>query len=194
MDLIMMRLLQNQQLMSLEVTNSWIWSVMGMKDRIANSITNECSLNENIFRFSIHCISHHWNLACMMHLDLEQQLLLQHLSLLEQHLKQQLPLLQVQQLLIQHHLKQQQLQMIMIILAVSLFIGPESDHCLPLSVTDWLTHWLTDWLLFSKLDWCDSGLWRCQLKTCWGFYCCWCWWWGSCWQQLVADMEAEVWS
>ena len=60
-------------------------------------------------------------------------------------------------------------------------------------VTNWLTDWLTDWLLFSKLDWCDSGLWRCQLKTCWGFYCCWCWWWGSCWQQFVADLEAEVW-
>ena len=25
---------------------------------------------------------------------------------------------------------------------------------------------LTNWLLFSRLDWCDSGLWRCQLKTC----------------------------
>ena len=54
-------------------------------------------------------------------------------------------------------------------------------------VTHSLTNWLTDWLLFSKLDWCDSGLWRCQLKTCWGFYCCWCWWWGWCWQQFVAD-------
>ena len=43
-----------------------------------------------------------------------------------------------------------------------------------------VTHWLTDWLPFSKLDWCDPGMWRWQLKTCWGFYCCWCWWWGSC--------------
>ena len=34
---------------------------------------------------------------------------------------------------------------------------------------------LTDSLLFSKLDWCDPGLWRCQLKTCW---CC------NCWQNL----------
>ena len=59
----------------------------------------------------------------MMHLDLEQQLLLQHLSL-----KQQLPLLQVQQLLIQHHLKQQQLQMIMIILALSLFTSYLMSH------------------------------------------------------------------
>ena len=32
---------------------------------------------------------------------------------------------------------------------------------------------------FSRLDWCDPGVWRCQLKTCWCFYCCWCWWWGS---------------
>ena len=31
-----------------------------------------------------------------------------------------------------------------------------------------VTHWLTNSLLFSKLDWCDSGVWRCQLKTCWG--------------------------
>jgi len=49
-------------------------------------------------------------------------------------------------------------------------IGPESDHWLCLS----LTHSLTDWLLFSKLDWCDPGVWRCLLKTCWGCYCCWC--------------------
>ena len=33
-----------------------------------------------------------------------------------------------------------------------LFIGPESDHCLPLSLTHSLTDWLTDSLLFSKLD------------------------------------------
>ena len=70
------------------------------------------------------------------------------------------------------------------------FIGPESDHCLLLSLADWLT----DWLSFSKLDWCDSGLGRCQLKTCWGCYFCWCWGWGSCWPQFVADLEAEVWS
>ena len=54
---------------------------------------------------------------------------------------------------------------------------------------------LTNWLLpFSKLDWCDPGVWRCQLKTCWGCFCCWCWWWGSCWQQFVSDLGAEVWS
>ena len=73
---------------------------------------------------------------------------------------------------------------------ILIFIGPESDHWLCLSVTNSLTHSL----LFSKLDWCDPGVWRCQLKTCWGCYCCWCWWWGTCWQQLVADLEAEVWS
>ena len=50
-----------------------------------------------------------------------------------------------------------------------IFIGPESDHWQCLSLTDWLTHWLP----FSKLDWCDPGVWRCQLKTCWGCYCCW---------------------
>ena len=45
-------------------------------------------------------------------------------------------------------------------------------------VTRSMTHSLTDSLLFSKLDWCDPGEWRCQLKTCWGCYCCWCWCWG----------------
>ena len=52
----------------------------------------------------------------------------------------------------------------------SIFIGPESDHWQCLSVTDSLT----DSLLFSKLDWCDPGVWRCILETCWGCYCCWC--------------------
>ena len=51
-------------------------------------------------------------------------------------------------------------------------------------------HSLRHWLLLSRLDWCDHGMWRCQLKTCWGSYCCW---WGLCWQQFVADLEAEVW-
>ena len=50
----------------------------------------------------------------------------------------------------------------------TIFIGPESDHWLCLSLTDWLT----DWLLFSKLDWCRPGRWRWQLKTCWS-----CWYW-----------------
>ena len=40
-----------------------------------------------------------------------------------------------------------------------------------------VTNSLTHWLLFSKLDWCDSGMWRWQLKTCWSCYCCWGWWW-----------------
>ena len=55
------------------------------------------------------------------------------------------------------------------------FIGPESDHWECLSLTHSLTDWLTDWLLFSKLDWCDPGIWRWHLKTCWGCYCCSCW-------------------
>ena len=41
---------------------------------------------------------------------------------------------------------------------------------------------LTDSLLFSKLDWSDPGVWRCQLKTCWARYCCWCWCLETCWQ------------
>ena len=73
----------------------------------------------------------------------------------------------------------------------SFFIGPESDHWLCLSLTHSLTNWLTHSLLFSKLYWCDPGVWRCQLKTCW---CCNCCWWWSCWQQFVPDLEAEVWS
>ena len=41
-----------------------------------------------------------------------------------------------------------------------------------------LTHWLPHYVQFSKLNWCDPGVWRWQLKTCWGYYCCWCWGWG----------------
>ena len=62
--------------------------------------------------------------------------------------------------------------------AVTVYIGPESDHWLCLS----LTHSITDWLLFSKFDWCDPGMGRCQLKTCWACYCCWCWCLETCWQ------------
>ena len=46
-----------------------------------------------------------------------------------------------------------------------------------------LTKPLTDWFLF-RLDWCDFGFWRCQLKTC-------CW--GTCWQQVEQDFEAVKW-
>ena len=51
-------------------------------------------------------------------------------------------------------------------------------HSLTDSLTDWLTHSVT----FSWFDWCDPGVWRCQLKTCWGCYCCWCWWLETCWR------------
>ena len=47
-----------------------------------------------------------------------------------------------------------------------------------------VTNSLTNSLLFSKLDWCDPCVWRCQLKTCWDCYYCSCWWWESCWQQV----------
>ena len=33
-----------------------------------------------------------------------------------------------------------------------IFIGPESDHCLPLSLTDWLTDWLTHSCLVNFID------------------------------------------
>ena len=59
-----------------------------------------------------------------------------------------------------------------------IFIGPESDHWLCLS----LTHSPTNSLLFSKLDRCDPGVWRCQLKPCWGCYCSWCWCLETCWR------------
>ena len=58
-------------------------------------------------------------------------------------------------------------------------------------VTNSLTNSLTHWLLPSKLDWCDPGVWRYQLKTCWDCYSCWCWYWGSSWQQFV-DLGAGV--
>ena len=63
-------------------------------------------------------------------------------------------------------------------------------------VSDWLTDWLTDSLTNSCLvNLIDVTLaCECQLKTCWGSYCCSCWYWGSCWQQFVTDFEAEVWS
>ena len=65
-----------------------------------------------------------------------------------------------------------------------IFIGPESDHWQCLSVTDWLTNSLTHSLPFSKLYWCEPGMWRWQLKTCWSCYCCWSWWWETCRQQF----------
>ena len=49
----------------------------------------------------------------------------------------------------------------------SLIIGPESDHWLCLSLTNWLTNSLTH---SRKLDWCDPGMWRWQLKTYWQFF------------------------
>ena len=33
---------------------------------------------------------------------------------------------------------------------------------------------VTHSMLFSRLDWCEPGVWRCQLKTCFACYCCWC--------------------
>ena len=39
---------------------------------------------------------------------------------------------------------------------------------------------LTDSVMFCRLDWCHSGHWGYQHKTCWCFYCYWCWRWGAC--------------
>ena len=66
------------------------------------------------------------------------------------------------------------------------FIGPTSDHCIPL-----FRNWLTDSLLFSRTDWCDPGVWRCQLKTSWCCYCCWGWWWATYCQHFGRDFDAE---
>ena len=46
---------------------------------------------------------------------------------------------------------------------LSVFVGPESDHCLPLSVTHWLTHWLTDSCLVNLIDVtlaCEDANWK----------------------------------
>ena len=56
------------------------------------------------------------------------------------------------------------------------FLRPTSDRWLFLSGTDSL--------LFSRLDWCDSGFWWC-------YYCsCWCW--RSCWRQFGRGFETEI--
>ena len=76
-----------------------------------------------------------------------------------------------------------------------IFIGPESYHWLPYSLTYLLTHSLTysfnsltNSLLFSRLDWCNPGVWRCQLKDCWGCYCSWFWW-----EKRVDDSLVRIW-
>ena len=61
-------------------------------------------------------------------------------------------------------------------------------------VTDSLTDWLTNSLLFSRLYWCDHGVWRCQVKTYWDYNWSWCWCREIGWRQFGGDLEAEVWS
>ena len=76
-----------------------------------------------------------------------------------------------------------------------IFIGPESDHWLCLSLTHSLPNWLTDCCLVNLIDVtlaCEDA--NSKLVGC---YCCWCWYWGSCWQQLfdrLFDWGADVWS
>ena len=57
------------------------------------------------------------------------------------------------------------------------------------------TNWLTDSLNDSCLV---ILMWPWHVKmttqTCWGCYCCSCWWWETCWQQFGTDLESEVWS
>ena len=41
---------------------------------------------------------------------------------------------------------------------------------LAMLVSNWLTNSLTHSLPFSKLYWCEPGMWRWQLKTCWSCF------------------------
>ena len=54
-------------------------------------------------------------------------------------------------------------------------------------VTIKLTSWLTDSLLLLRIDWYDSGFWRCQRKTPWCCWYCWCWCWATFWWQFGRD-------
>ena len=51
---------------------------------------------------------------------------------------------------------------------LNLFLSKNRFLSDPSPIIGYACHSLTDWLLFSKLDACDPGVWRCQLKTCWG--------------------------
>ena len=55
-----------------------------------------------------------------------------------------------------------------------IFIGPRSDHSLPISLTDWLTDSLTDWRPFGtdvttllKMEWIDPCSRNQISKQCW---------------------------
>ena len=54
------------------------------------------------------------------------------------------------------------------------------------SLTDSLTH-------CRLVNLIDVTL-ACKDTNSKGCFCCWSWWWGSSWQQFVADLEAEAWS
>ena len=41
---------------------------------------------------------------------------------------------------------------LLLVMALNIFIGPESDHWQCLSLTDWLPNWLTDSVTFSRLE------------------------------------------
>ena len=59
---------------------------------------------------------------------------------------------------------------------LSKFHGKSKEQVLSMAIFV-STHQLTHSVAFSRLDWCDSVLLRCQLKTCWGCYYRWCWCW-----------------
>ena len=70
----------------------------------------------------------------------------------------------------------------------SVVIGPESDHCSPLSLTNWLTHSCLVDLIDVTLACEDANSVLVEVVLF-----CWCWW-EMCWWRLGADLEAEVWS
>ena len=65
--------------------------------------------------------------------------------------------------------------------------------CYRTRVRSLVTHSLTHSCLVNLIDVtlaCEDA----NSKLVWGCYCWWCWCWGSCWQQFVTDLEADVWS
>ena len=54
----------------------------------------------------------------------------------------------------------------------------------PSPIVGYPCHSLTHFVTFSRLDWCDPGVWILQHKYCWGNNCWWYWCWDRCWRQI----------
>ena len=93
------------------------------------------------------------------------------------------------------------------------FIGPRSDHSLPMSVTHWLTHWRPFWIdvtTLLKMEWIDPFWWNQISKQCWcwnevegelatAYNSCQSWqqwidsqWWNQIFKQCLCGNEVEV--